>query len=238
MSYIMTKIERIEGEMVTQVSYSKLNRHPLKVYVRQKYPNDGMEALFTGGEKVLINPNGFPWFNIRLSPLGNLARENQHHTILESGYDHVMKVLEHIITKYEHTETQMLAIEKDTVWDQRPVWKLKLRNPYYEVGKYEMQKNETVMQVARREMLSEYWLVEQNKVLKTCNDVKPGAIINMPNDYAPSMELYIDKERYVPMVMKIYDNQGLFEHYSYSDVTIDPVFEDEEFHRDYPGYGF
>ena len=133
---------------------------------------EGLEVLYTGKEKVLINPNGFPWFNVRLAPLGNMIRENQHHTILESGYDHVINILEHLINKYEGEVHSMLVIEKDTVWDNHPVWKVSLSNPNYQVSSYQMQKDENVMQVARRDLISEYWLVEQNENLNSCNDEK------------------------------------------------------------------
>ncbi len=238
LSYTIEKIERIDGDFVRQVSFSKLNRSPLKVYLKQEYPKQGMEALYRDGGKVLVNPNGFPWFNIRLSPLGNLIRENQHHTIYESGYDHVMNVLEHIMLKYDEKVFSMLYVEKDTIWDSNPVWKIKLQNPLYKIDYYTMQEDETVMQVARRNMLSEYWLVEQNKSISSCNDKSPGTKIKQPSDYAPAMELYIDQIRLIPLVMKIYDGQGLFEHYSYYDVKVDPEFKEEEFQKNYFEYGF
>ena len=67
---------------------------------------------------------------------------------------------------------------------------------------------------------------------------KPGTIIQRPNDYAPRMEVLIDKARLIPMVMKVYDQNGLFEFYAYSDVQIDPVFDEAEFEKDYPEYDF
>ena len=238
LSFTMTKIERIDSELIRQVSFCKMIRNPLTVYLRQEYPNDGLEILFSVGEKVLINPNGFPWINLRLSPTGNMVRADQHHTIIESGYDHVMNVLEHIMIKYAPKVNSMLFVEKDTVWDGYSVWKIKLRNPYYEVKNYTMQKGETVTQVARRDMLSEYWLVEQNEALKSCNDEKPGLTIKRPNDYAPSMEIYIDKVRLIPLVMKIYDLNGLYELYSYIDVKVNPIFQDKEFDKDFEAYDF
>ena len=237
-SYTISKTERIDGQLVQQVSVNKLHRKPFKVYLKQQSPKKGLEALYLEGEKVLVNPNGFPWFNLRLSPLGKLIRENQHHTILESGYDHVMNVLEHIVLKYQPNSHTMVKVDKDTVWDSQPVWKVKLDNPLYRIGDYTMQKDETVMQVARRDMLSEYWLVEQNEALSHCNDKRPGATIKKPSDYAPSMELYIDKSRMIPLVIKVYDGEGLFEHYAYSDVKVNPTFESEEFTESYPSYGF
>ena len=238
MSFRMKKIERIDGEMLKQISFNKMIRKPLTVYLRQEYPVDGQEVLYKEGGKMLINPKGFPWINLRLSPVGNLARSNQHHTILESGYDHVIDILDHLMSKYDHKVGAMVFIEKDSIWEGHAVWKIKLQNAYYQVNDYVMQEDETVMQVARRDMLSEYWLVEQNEILKSCNDESPGATIKRPNDYAPSMELYIDKIRFIPLVIKVYDNIGLYEHYTYSEVTIDPVFRDIEFEKYYPEYGF
>ncbi|MEQ9424902.1 MAG: DUF1571 domain-containing protein [Cyclobacteriaceae bacterium] len=238
-SYVMTKSERIEGEMIKQISSSKIQRNPLRVYLRQQYPKDGLEVLYTEeNDKALINPNGFPWINLRLSPNGGTMRENQHHTIKESGYDHFINVLEHLITKYDGSLDNMLVLKPDTVFDGNPAWSIALNNPNYQLEYYTMQKGETIMEVARRKMLSEYWLIERNDKVSDCKDELPGEVIRITNDYSPKMELIIDSKRYIPLVMKVYDDKGLYEHYSYSDVEINPAFLPEEFDRNYKEYGF
>ena len=43
-----------------------------------------LEVLFIKGhETALVNPNGFPWFNLKLNPVGSRMTKNQHHTIIE-----------------------------------------------------------------------------------------------------------------------------------------------------------
>ncbi|MDH3650975.1 MAG: DUF1571 domain-containing protein, partial [Saprospiraceae bacterium] len=87
LSYTMKRIERIEGQLNTQVSKVKLSRSPFRVYTKQEYPKAGIEVLYAEGTnhgKALVNPNGFPWINLKLDPLGRVMRKNQHHTIINS----------------------------------------------------------------------------------------------------------------------------------------------------------
>ena len=96
MSYTMKKRERIGGEMQSQESTVKLNVNPFKMYLRQLSPKDGLEVLYVQGEndnKAIINTNGFPWVNVSLDPMGSVMRDNQHHTVHQSGYAHLMSIL-------------------------------------------------------------------------------------------------------------------------------------------------
>ena len=97
LSYTMTKKERIEGEMLVQSSLVKLKLHPFCLYSKQMAPKEGLELLYCENEdsrKVLVNPNGFPWITLKLDPMGSTMRNHQHHTVLNSGYDHVVSILE------------------------------------------------------------------------------------------------------------------------------------------------
>src|SRR6266704_85173 len=73
-TYSMKKIERIKGQPILQESKVKLNISPLKVYLRQSVPKDGIEVLYvhgTNNNHALVNPNGFPWFSVNLDPFGS-----------------------------------------------------------------------------------------------------------------------------------------------------------------------
>jgi outer membrane lipoprotein-sorting protein len=68
--------------------------------------------------------------------------------------------------------------------------------------------------------------------------IKPGTKITIPNDYAAKMEMYIHKDLYYPVYLKIYDHKGLFEEYTFTNVELNPLFKDIEFSAKNPGYGF
>ena len=65
-----------------------------------------------------------------------------------------------------------------------------------------------------------------------------GQVIKIPEDYAKKMILYLDKKRLIPLVMKVYDDKGLYEDYMYFGIEINPVFHPDEFTPAFQGYQF
>ena len=240
LTYIITKQERIDGKMRKQKSFTKMEKSPFKVYVRQLFPKEGMEVLYVEGEnkKALINPNGFPWINLKLNPTEGIMRNNQHHTIFQSGFDHVASILEFLSKKY-HSEIEDLVIYNGIVKHKNQVcYSISFENPYFKYIDYKVGKNETITNIAAKYKLSEYMILEKNPLIKDYKDVKAGQSIIIPNDYSTKMLLYINKETLVPMRMDVYDDKGLYEKYEYSEITINPEIPSEEFSPDYLGYGF
>ncbi len=241
MSYTMRKLERIDGKMTEQLAAVKLQRKPLKIYIRQKEPNDGMEILYVSGEnnnKALVNPNGFPWVNVNLDPLGNLMRKNQHHTLLNSGYDLFVDILDGLMKKYHKEVKDFTSISKTTVFDGRSCWVIELKNPYFKYEPYTVKAGETLITIAEKFNLGEYQIMAKNDKIDSYDDVRAGQVIQIPNDYSPRMTLYIDQERQLPLIMKVYDDKGLYEHYEYQSVVIDPVLPSDTFSEHNEAYGF
>ncbi|MDB5257813.1 MAG: hypothetical protein JWM14_2508 [Chitinophagaceae bacterium] len=240
-TYTMKKTERIKGKPVLQISSAKINLSPLKVYLRQSFPKDGIEVLYvqgTNNNHALVNPNGFPWFSVNLDPYGSTMRENQHHTLMNSGYDHVISILEHLYAKYNENIESMTKIDGSAVWDGHNCWVVTLSNPYFKYGNYTAQKGETLLTIAGKFKLSEHMMLEKNPSIKSYTESLAGKTILIPNDYSSKMTLYIDKVRMIPLIMKVYDNEGLYECYEYTNVVINPVIKPEEFQSDYKDYHF
>ncbi|MBW8050307.1 MAG: DUF1571 domain-containing protein [Cytophagales bacterium] len=241
LTYTIKKQERIDGEMIRQISFVKLVRQPFKVYIKQDFPNKGMEALYVSGtnnNKALVNPNGFPWFNIRLDPYGSLMRANQHHTIHRSGFDYVVSILEYLFDKYDTIIDTMVKKQGTVICDGRACYVIMFSNPYFKFFDYTVRHGETLPAISERTKLSEYMILEKNEAVDDYEDVNSGQIIEIPNDYSPKMIIYIDKQRMIPLVMKIYDDQGLYEQYEYINVVVNPFFKPEEFTKEYKEYGF
>jgi outer membrane lipoprotein-sorting protein len=241
LSYTMAKKERIDGEIIFQVSEVKLSRSPLKVYTIQKSPKKGVEVLYNKietGNKAFVNPGGFPWFTLKLDPMGSIMRNNQHHTIFNSGYDLVVSILEFLINKYGEEAKTMVKVLPPDNWQDIPCRVIEFNSPYFKYIEYVVKKGETVLTIADKFKLSEHMILEINEDIDDYNDVSAGQIIEIPNDYSPRMIIYIDKYRYIPLVMKIYDDKGVYEIYEYYDVVVNPQFESDEFSIDYKKYGF
>lgn len=240
LTYTITKQERIDGKMRKQKSFTKMEKSPFKVYVRQLSPKEGVEVLYVTGEskKALINPNGFPWINLKLNPMEGIMRNNQHHTLFQSGFDHVASILEFLSKKYSSTIEDMIVYNGIVTHGNQECYSISLENPSFKYINYTIGENETITDVADRYKLSEHMILEKNPSINDYDDVKEGQQIIIPNDYSPKMLLYIDKDEFVPIRMDVYDDLGLYEQYEYSDITIDPKIPSDEFSPDYPGYNF
>ncbi|SMD33039.1 Protein of unknown function [Reichenbachiella faecimaris] len=241
LTYTITKQERIEGQLTKQISFTKMQKNPYKVYLRQSFPNDGMEVLYAENEnndKALINPNGFPWLNLKLNPRDGIMRNDQHHTIFQSGFDHVISILEYLCEKYENEIDEMVDYKGVVDQKGRRAYAISFSNPYFEIVNYTMEEQESIEDVAAKYKLSAYMILEQNPKIKDYEDVENGQVIKIPNDYSPKLNLIIDAEQFIPLKMEVWDNQGLYEQYEYAEVVINPEFDSMEFREDFAGYGF
>jgi outer membrane lipoprotein-sorting protein len=241
LQYTMKKLERIKGALIMQQSTVKLNLNPFKVYLIQDAPKQGIEVLYVSGTNnnhALINPNGFPWISINLDPYGSTMRTNQHHTLLNSGYEHVVGILEYLFQKHAAEIQRMMKTEGSVVWDKHACWAISVTNPHFKYIPYTVLTGETIISIANKFHLSEHMIVEKNPGIDSYTDVTAGQIIQIPSDYSNKMILYIDKARHIPLVMKVYDDKGLYEQYEYTKVTVNPVFKQDEFSRDYKDYHF
>ncbi|HAW50784.1 MAG TPA: hypothetical protein DCX54_00415, partial [Flavobacteriales bacterium] len=241
LSYTMAKKERIDGEIILQVSAVKLARNPLKVYSCQKSPKKGLEVLYCEGDndnKAFVNPGGFPWFTLKLDPMGSIMRSNQHHTILNSGYDYVVSILEFLIEKYGPESETLITYLPAESWQNIPCDVIEFNNPYFDYIEHIVKKDETLISIARQFKLSEYMILQINEGVDDYDDVSPGQVINIPNDYSPRLIIYIDKIRSIPLMMKIYDDKGIYEIYEYYDVIVNPRFDRNEFTLEFKEYDF
>jgi len=235
----MVKKELIDGELQKQIAKVKLSRKPFKVYTIQVEPDEGLEVLYLGSENTaLINPNGFPWFNVRLDPLGNKMTQDQHHTIKDSGFDRFISILEHLFNKYGKEIKDMATIESHTTTDGKDCWLLSFNNPHFKIKDYKVKAGEDLINIGYNRNISAYMIMQLNDKIDSYKDVDAGQVIKIPNDYSPRMNLLIDKEQLVPVSIKVYFDNNLFEHYQFSDVTINPPLKDEEFSAEFEGYGF
>ena len=240
-SFEIKKTERIEGKLITQKAKIDFNKKPFKVYVRQEFPTKGMEVLYnaeTNKNEALVNTNGFPWVNLKLDPMGKTMRNNQHHTIFESGYDYVISILEFLVQKH-YAEIHSLVLKKeDVVYNGYQCSQIQFINPYFKYIKYTAEKEESILDIAKRYRISEYMILEKNKGLSFHENLKIGQEIVIPNEYSPKMILYVCKQNHVPILMKVYDEKGLYEQYEYSNISINPNFAANEFTEDFEEYDF
>lgn len=230
--------ERINGKLVSTESQVKLNRSPRKIYIYLKGP----ELLWIEGKNngnCLVNPEGFPYMNLNLDPMGSLMREKQHHTIHEMGFEYFADIIKSSMNILGTNFDTYFKCAGTITWNSRECYFITAEYPDFKYSDYTVQKGETLVTIARKLKVSDYMLLEINSdKVKNFHDVKENQKIKVPNVYGSKMILYIDKEQFIPRVIKVYDDKGLFESYEYHELQLNPKIAEEEFTKEYKEYGF
>ncbi len=235
----ITKEERIDGELVKQITAVKLIREPFQLYLNQRFPKEGVEILCNGKQgKAYINPNSFPWFNLSLDPYGSLMRRNQHHTVYDSGFDLLANIINKELARIGNDTTTHLFYRGVKNVNQRPSYLIEMINPTYKIIPYTVKLGEDLMGIAKSLNISSYAILELNTEVDFYDDVSPGQELMVPASYARKMELYIDQEYMLPLIFKVYDDDGLYAQYAYHKFILNPNFKPNEFTSEYVEYGF
>ena len=240
-TYLLHKQERIGGKIIEQNSFTKLDVDPFRVYLKEILPKGGVEVLYVKGqnnERAIVNPDGFPWINLKLDPKESLIRKYQHHTVHESGFDHLMQILKFLCEKYK-TQIDSMVLNNGTIkYNNLECYSISMTNPYFGYMDYILKENESILEIAQRYRVSEHMILEMNDEIKGYNDLGNGQSIKIPTDYSSKLLLYIDKNKLLPLKMEVYDYKGLYEQYEFSDINVNIKISEEEFSEDYEGYGF
>ncbi|MEK6616312.1 MAG: DUF1571 domain-containing protein [Bacteroidota bacterium] len=231
-------IERFDGKLISFESEVKMNASPKKVYIYLKGP----EVLWLEGKNngnALVNPGGFPYMNLNLDPMGSIMRENQHHTVLEVGFDYFADIIKSSISMAGDKFDDYFKYGGTLLYDSHECYLITAEYSDFKYNDYTVQKGETLVTIARKFKVSDYMLLEINSgQVNNYHDVKANQKIKVPNVYGNKMILYIDKELLIPRVIKVYDDKGLFESYEYHNLQVNQKIADEEFTKEYKWYGF
>lgn len=237
LKYDLKVSERIEGRMVNTGSSIKLQKSPRKLYLYLKGP----ELLWVEGKyngNALVNPDGFPFYNLSLDPYGSVLRKNQHHTIHEVGFDYFADIIRNFSQKAGENFEKHFFYTGEEKWNNRNCYKLLITYPEFGFYSYTVKKDENIVLIAKRLKVSEYMILENNPQVHDYYAVKEGDKIKIPNGYAKTTILYVDQQYFIPINIKIFDDKGLFESYEYYHLQVNPKIEEVEFTPRYKDYHF
>ena len=238
LEYDLKSTELINSKLISTTTKTKFKKTPFSVYSIIVSPFDSLEVLHTNkSEKSLINPNSFPYINLKLNPYGSLMRANQHHTLYDLGFDNFKSIIVSSVEKIGEEFDKYISVLRDKKLDGKSYYVLQLKSPDFKYVEYMVKSSENIEEIAQRKDVSSYLILLKNE-LSNYDDVENGDKIYIPNSYAESIEIWIDTETYLPLIQKIYLNGELFEHYEYSNVKVNPTFEKNEFFETYKEYGF
>jgi outer membrane lipoprotein-sorting protein len=232
LTYTAESIERVNGKMKYENSSFKICTSPYKIYVYQHFPKKGTECLYVTGkndDKVKVHPNSFPWTTINLAPEGGFMLENRHHSIFDAGFAYTFSLLDYLIKKYEPESNDMIAFNGIVKVKDMECYHLTFTNTKFKLVNYTTGQNETPITIAKKFHLNYYMVLENNPILKGTGTIKKGTTLILPNDYATKMELYIHKEKLYPVNLRVYDNKGLFEEFTFLQVVVNQTLKDIDF---------
>lgn len=233
--------ERMRGKFYDSEYIVRLQNNPLKMYVYSINPHPGAEALLLKNENngmAYINPNGFPYFNLTMSPYNARLRKNHHFTMWEMGFNYIAALFNSYIEKDRDAFYKTITVDSNAIFNNQDFIKITITSPSFRFTNYIVAKNETLTTIAQKLLLNDDMILEANPRLSFFNSVKEGDVIKVPSVFAKKIVLYLDKKNMLPLIQEMYDDKGLYTQNIISSLVRNPVFEKEEFKRSNKNYGF
>ena len=227
--------ERIEGSIRQTRSLMKISYKPLRIYIKNQ---KGVEVLWVAGQNsgdAWVNPAAFPYVTLSLDPNAKLMRSNQHHTVLQAGFGTISDLLRTTGLRQDMSFSRSFKYVGDSTVQGRSNHVLRADYPQFRYVSYKAGANETIASVAERFGCGEFRIIERNNL--TIGDKIPtGKVLQVPNAYGRRTIVCIDPKTYLPTVVQVNDDKGLFERFEFLDVIPNQPIPLAEFTKDYSGY--
>ena len=215
-AYTIANTERIHGKLLSGTQQIRYNRAPLQVQMTFVHPSPGTkvsyDALSRPG-KLVYDPVGFPFMKLELDPLGSTARNANHHTIYEIGFEHIASL---IVSVYDHYETVTLLPADDSL----PTYTVNITSRYRGFKDYKVRPGETTRSLAQKLNISEYKIVELNEDIEDYGHLREGTLVSIPDNYAHDLTVAIDKSTLLPVKISLSDELGLLASYTISEIEL------------------
>ena len=227
--------ERIEGSIHQARSIMKISYKPLRIYIKNQ---KGVEVLWVAGQNngdAWVNPAAFPYVTLSLDPNARLMRSNQHHTVLQAGFGTISDLLRTTGLRQDLSFSRSFKYSGDSTVKGHPNYVLRSDYPQFRYVSYKAGRNETIASVAERFGCGEFRIVERNG-LSIGDKIPEGKVLQVPNAYGRRTIVCIDSKTYLPTVVQVNDDKGLFEKFDFSDVVPNQPIPAEEFTKGYKGY--
>lgn len=240
LSFNFKQLARINNTMKKSEINARIQVNPRKIYIKMIYPKERIELLYNAekSDKVLVKPNSFPFIPIELDPLSNLLREDNHHTIFELGFTFMGSVIKQAIITAGKDFNKYFEYKGTVNFDGRECHAIVITFNDFKFIDYTVKPGENLRKIALEKRISDFMILDNNPGIKDFEDLKPGQVIKIPNGYAKKTILYIDKEHYLPLMMAMFDDKGLYERFEYRNLIVNPKFPETEFLRNHKDYGF
>lgn len=237
--YIVKSTERVDEHILFAESMVKINTSPKKIYFFS--PKKNIEVLWvqgTNGGNALVHAGSLPLMNFNLDPYGSMMRKDQHHTIFDLGFHYVGLTIANTIIKAPKDFDKHFLYAGSVKFDNKDCHQIIINYPDYKHVEYITGKGETVTSIAQKLNTSDFKIRHINDLSSYFGDIKEGKKLSIPIPYANKAIVYIDKKTALPVSIKIYDEEGLFESYEFYNVIINKAFAENEFSKNYKDYRY
>jgi outer membrane lipoprotein-sorting protein len=237
--YTVKSTERIGGHLLFAQSNIKINTYPKSIYLFN--PEKGIEVLWVSGKNsgnAIVRSGSVPLMNFNLDPYGSLMRKDQHHTIFDLGFQYIGLTIASTIVKAPKEFDKHFLYAGSIKYDNHDCHQIVINYPEYKYIDYVTGKGETVTSIAQKLNTSDFKIRYINDLSSYFGTIKAGKKLLIPTPYANKAILYIDKKTAIPLSIKVYDEEGLFESYDFTNVVINKPFAENEFSKSYKDYGF
>ena len=231
-------LERVERKYLSANSEIKVQTKPRKLYFIN--PEKKLEILFLENEnnnKAIVKPHIFPYVTILLDPRGNLMRKNQHYTVHELGFEFIGKSVALTISK-DKEGTKNFRYHGIVNRNGKRCHFIEYENRSFAYVNYTVKEKETVTSIAYNNIVNDYLIRYHNDLVNDFGYLKKGKVIQIPNLYCKKATLFIDEQMMLPIEISLYDDLGIFENYTFSDIVKNGIIEEEEFSRNNKKYHF
>ena len=231
--------ERVNGHYAYAGSHIKINTNPKKIYFYSILK--GNEVLWVQGANkgnAVVHSPSFPLFSLDLDPFGSIMRKDQHHTIFDLGFQNVGKIIANTIMHAPKAFDKHFAYAGTVTWNNIECYQLLINFPEYKYIQHAASKGETVNSIAKKFNTSDFKIRYKNELSSYFGEIKEGKKLLVPTPYASKVIIFVDKKSFMPINIKIYDEDGLFEAYEFYNVVINAPFAPDEFSKSFKGYKF
>jgi hypothetical protein len=232
-------MERVDGHLLFAESHIKVNVSPRKIYFHN--PEKGIEVLWVEGTNkgnASVHSRSVPLVNFDLDPYGSIMRKDQHHTVFELGSPYIGVTIANTIVKAPKDFDKHFAYAGTLTWNNHECYQILISYPEYKYVEYITKKGETVTSISQKMNTSDFKIRYKNDLGSYFGAIKEGKKLLIPVPYSNRAILFIDKKTFIPLNVKVYDEEGLFESYEFYNVKINPGFAANEFSKNYKDYGF
>lgn len=237
--YNLKATERVDGRFLFAESHVKINSYPKKIYFKSILKNT--EVLWVQGTNkgnAIIYSPSFPLVNLNLDPYGNIMRKDQHHTIFDLGLQHIGIIIANTIVKAPKDFDKHFSYAGTHVFNNRECYQLLISFPEYKYVEYIVSTGETITDIAIKMNTSDFKIRTKNGLSGYFSELKAGKKLLVPIPYASKVLLYIDKKTFLPVSVKVYDDEGVYEAYDFSNIIINKPFAADEFSLNNKEYNF